>query len=104
MSITYPGDPHQYQRYPKGKNYYSSCCASEDRNDGHYKCDFCKREYDLKKEIKAGIIHRCHFVKEQSNPTIDAYFSPKQIVDEEDITYEGLLTKVAIFVGRRNLY
>ena len=103
MSTSYPGDPHQYQRYLKGKNYYCSCCATEDRSDGHYKCDFHKREYDLKKEIKGGTIHRCHFVKEQSNPTIDAYFSPKPAVDEEDITYEGLLTKVAIFVGRRNL-
>lgn len=61
-------------------------------------------EYDLKKEIRVGLIHRCRFFKEQISPTIDAYFSPKQIVDEYDITYEGLLTKVAIFVGRRNLY
>ena len=101
MSTQYPGDPHHYHRSLKGKNYKSFCQERQQRSDGTYKCNFEKREYDLLKDIRAGKIHTCNFVKEESNATILSYFLPEKA--EEQVTYEGILTKIAVFVGRRNL-
>lgn len=102
--VTYDGDPtHRYFRKLVKKNYQSYCMGKQMRPDGMYRCQFSKRESDLKKDIAVGIIHQCTFKKVEANKTILSYFTPTAVEKSEGITYEDLLNCVAVFVGRRNL-
>ena len=103
MSIVrYNGDPHTYRRSRAGKNYNCSCTSTEERPDGIYKCTFTKREDHLKKAIANGNVHTCKLQKEQFSKSLESYFvqSPQE---EQKFAYEDILTKAAIFVGRKNL-
>ena len=111
-NVSYAGDPHTYTKAKEGKNYYCYCNATQDRIDGQYKCNFRKREYELKKDIAEKIIHVCTYKKKVTGTerTISTYFH-KENTDvlvncskqTDEITYEDILTKVAILVGKRNL-
>ena len=104
QKVTYKGDPHQYERKLVKKNYESYCIEEEQREDGLYRCTFHKREANLKEDIDKGIIHRCNFEKVKRNTTILSYYQPKEVqFDEDEITYDDIMTRVAMVVGRRNL-
>lgn len=78
----------------------------QERPNGVYRCSFEKRESDLIKDINAGKLHQCKFVKEkQMMKSLNTYYAPRQIEHDDDngISYDDILTKVAMLVGRRNL-
>lgn len=104
--VKYDGDPRTYFRKMQGKNYKSYCMERQQRTNGVFRCTFEKRESDLIKEINAGKLHQCKFVKEkQMMKSLNAYYAPKQVEPDDDngISYDDILTKVAMLVGRRNL-
>ena len=104
LMIKYEGDNHTYLRKKKGRNYECSCQSIERREDGVYHCTFKKREDHLKKSIEEGKIHTCNFEKEEYNKVIEDFFNKTSNEKEDtEITYETILTKVSIFVGRKNL-
>ena len=109
-TITYNGDHHVYRREPKGHNIYCFCNSSQERIDGTYECTFKQREKELLKQISEGKIHTCTYKKRimlQKTRQLTTYFT--QIRDNEDknnaneITYDDILTKVALVVGGSNL-
>ena len=103
--MKYAGDQHTYLRKRKGRNYDCYCQETESREDGLYKCSFKRREDYLKKTIAKGQVHTCVFIKEEYDRVIDDFFRKDEEEDkkEEEVTWNEILTKVAILVGRRNL-
>ena len=104
LVLKYEGDPHTYMRKKKDKRYYCQCQERIEKEDGEYKCNFLKREDHLKIAISKGDIHKCKFVKEEYNQSIEDYFKKeKEEIKDKEVTVEDIMTNIAIFVGRKNL-
>ena len=100
--VKYQGDPHTYRKVRQGKNCMCFCTEVEHRPDGVYRCSFKKREDHLKCQIHEGKIHICNLEKVEYSKTLESYFAP-EIPKNNIITYDDVMTKLAILVGRKNL-
>lgn len=100
--VQYQGDPHAYRKVRQGKNCMCFCTEVEHRPDGVYRCGFKKREDHLKSQIREGKIHICNLEKVEYSKTLESYFVP-EAPSNTVITFDDILTKVAILVGRKNL-
>lgn len=109
-TISYYGDLHVYRKETKGHYVYCYCNAIQDRIDGTYECTFKQQENELKKQIENGKIHKCRFKKRtelQKTKQLSVYFTLVNANEDKNapgtITYDDILTKVAVVVGRENL-
>lgn len=78
------------------------CTEVEHRPDGVYRCNFKKREDHLKSQIREGKIHICNLEKVEYSKTLESYFAP-ETPSNSIITFDDIMTKIAILVGRKNL-
>lgn len=109
-TISYSGDNHVYKKESKGHNIYCYCNSTQERIDGTYECTFKQREKELMKQISEGKIHTCTYKKRvslQRTRKLTTYFTQMRGSEDksnaEAITYDDILTKVALVVGRANL-
>ena len=72
-----------------------SCTNVEHRAYGIYRCTFKKREDHLKKQVREGKIHTCHFEKEAYSKILETHFIPEK-PKSTVVTYDDIMTKVSI--------
>ena len=100
---SYEGDPQKYHRFKDGK--YKVRCLSEywDKEGRRHICNFKMREDRFKEKLKMNKLHECKYVIVDNESTLDGFFEKQSSNNQKTITVDDLYTRLATFIGKRNL-